>query len=172
MLSKTSRQEVVRKIESTLGHPIEEDNLSSATRQAITNLAMVQRHLYVITELLRGEKGRIEQSAILRLASRLGRDSERAERTKLADEIRKLQQEVDSKASDLTKRIVDEDDARRAGLPPPEHEGSLEIAQLKCPQCGASLPMPTGRFMQCQYCKSTLTIQDISSQIKSMIQGI
>jgi DNA-directed RNA polymerase subunit RPC12/RpoP len=172
MLSNTSRQEIIRKIESNLGYAVNVEDLTPSTRQAIANLAMVQRHLYVITELLRGEKGRIERSAILRLASRLGKDSEKLERAQLAEEIGKLQQEVDGKVSELISRIVAEETARRSGLPPPEYGSALGVAQLKCPQCGAALPMPTGRYMQCQYCKSTLTVQDISPQLKSIIQSI
>jgi len=172
MLSKTARQEIVRKLEGKVGFPIWEQDLTQATRQAITNLAMVQRHLFVMTELLRGEKSRIERSRILTIASKFGRDSEKGEKVQLLTEIGKLQTEIDAKISDLSKLILSEADARRTGVPPPEYKGSLEIIQLKCPQCGAALPMPTGSIMQCQYCKATLSVEEVSTQIKSMIQSI
>jgi hypothetical protein len=172
MLSSTARQEILRKLESNVGFPVWEQNLTQATRQAITNLATVQRHLFVITELLRGEKSRVERSTILSIASKLGRDSEKGEKAQLLEEIGKLQAEVDSKVSELSKQILVEEDARRLGVPPPEYKGSLEVIQLKCPQCGASLPMPTGSIMQCQYCKSSFTVQEVSNQIRSMIQSI
>lgn len=172
MLSITSRQEILRKLKAKVGFPIWEGNLTSSTRQAITNLAMVQRHLVTVTEVLRGERSRIEKSAFLTLVSRLGYDPEKAEEAKLVAEIGKLQSEVDAKVIVLSQQIVKEEDARRAGLPPPEYDGKLEVARLKCPQCGASLPMPTSSVVRCQYCNSALTIQDVSSQISSIIQSI
>lgn len=172
MLSQTSRQEIVRRIQSKIGFAVDEANLTPATRQAITNLATMQRHLLVITELLRGEDSRVERSAVLRIASKIGRDSEKEERAGHADEISKLQLEVDAKVLELADRILKEINAWQAGQPPPDHGGSLELAQLKCPACGAALPLPTGRFVECQFCSATLTIQDVSSQMKTMIQGI
>lgn len=172
MLSQTSRQEILRKIRFKIGFVVDEANLTPATRQAITNLATVQRHLLVITELLRGEDSRIERSAILRFASKIGKDSEKKERAGHAEEIGKLQLEVDVKVSELVDRILKELDARQAGQPPPEHGGSLELEQLKCPTCGAALPLPVDRFVRCQFCGAALTIQDVSSQMKTMIQGI
>ncbi|MGD0146524.1 MAG: hypothetical protein ABSB53_06720 [Nitrososphaerales archaeon] len=172
MLSQNSRQEILRRIYSKVGYTIDEVNLTPATRQAITNLATMQRHLLVITELLEGENSRIERNALLRLASKVGKDSEKDERAKLAEEISKLQLEVDAKVSELSDRVLKEENARQAGQPPPEHGGSLEIAQLKCPTCGASLPLPTGGFVKCQYCNAALTIQEVSTQMKSMIQSI
>jgi hypothetical protein len=172
MLSQTSRQEIVRKINSQIGYQIDEQHLSPAVRKAISNLATVQRHLFVITELLQGENSRIERRAILRFASKLGRDSEKAERESYREEITKLQAEIDSKISEITQHIIEEENARQSGQPPPAYGGKLEVEQLKCPNCGAGLQMPTGKFVQCQFCKTTLTIQDVSPQIKSMIQSI
>jgi DNA-directed RNA polymerase subunit RPC12/RpoP len=172
MLSKTSRQEILKRISTKIGFAVVEVNLTPATRQAITNLATLQRHLYVITELLEGENSRIERSALLRLASRIGKDSEKEERTRLAEEIGKLQAEVDVKISELSDRILKEENARQAGQPPPEFANNIGVAQLKCPTCGASLPLPTGRFIKCQYCNAVLSIQEVTSQMKSMIQNI
>ena len=172
MLSQTSRQEIVKRIESTIGYPLNEENLTPATRQAITNISTVQRHLYVITEILRGERSRIDRSAFLSMASRLGKDSGRTERAALANEIGKRQEEVDRKVSDISQQVLSELDARQSGQPPPKYKGGIEMVQLKCPSCGAPLPLPTGSFSSCQYCNATIRVQDISSQIKTMIQGI
>lgn len=172
MLSQTSRREILRKINFRTGYQVIEYNLSPATRQAITNLAEVQRHLFVITEILRGEDSRIQRSAILTMASKIGKDSEKAERATLADEMSKLQAEIDAKVEVISNQIVAEESARQSGAAPPEYKGKLDLVELKCPSCGATLPIPTGRFTTCQYCKATLTIQDVSTQLKSMIQGI
>jgi len=172
MISKDSRPQILRRIYSKVGFTVNEVNLTPATRQAITNLATMQRHLLVITELLEGENSRIERSSLLRLASKIGKGSERRERAKLAEEISKLQLEVDAKVSELSDRILKEQNARQTGQPPPEYGGSFEVAQLKCPTCGALLPLPTGHFVKCQYCNAALTIQEVSSQMKSMIQNI
>ncbi len=169
MLSSTSRQEVLRRLGVNLGYPVNEANLSSGTRQAITNLSLVQRNLSVISEILRGERSRVEKNVLLSLSSRLRKDNERDAHS---DEVKQLQTEIDSKISEISAQILQEDTARQSGLPPPERQGVVEAVQLKCPNCGASLPMPTGRFVECQYCNATLSIEDVSSQIRSMIQGI
>jgi len=172
MLSKSSRLEIVRKIDVKIGYPVREEHLTPATRQAITNLATVQRHLFVIMELLRGENRRMEGSAVLRVSAKMGMDSEKKERAALADELGKLQTEIDSKVSDLAAQVVAEENARLTGVPPPLHEGKLELVEFKCPSCGAPLPLPTGRLTTCKYCNATLAFQDVSTQLKSMIQGI
>jgi DNA-directed RNA polymerase subunit RPC12/RpoP len=169
MLSRTSRQEILHKLEVRVGHPIDEGELSLGAMQAITNLADVQRHLFAISEILNGEQSRVEQSVILSLSSKLRKDKE----IKIhAAEISMLQAEIDGKISELSTQILQEYKARQSGLPPPERQGGVDAIQLKCPTCGATLPMPTGRFVKCEYCSSVLSIQDVSSQIKSMIQNI
>lgn len=172
MLSKSSRHEIIRKLDCKVGYPVREEHLTPPIRQAITNLATVQRHLFVVTEVLRGENSRMEGSVILRAASKFGMDSERSERSALADEVTKLQAEVETKISELAAQIVAEEDARLSGTRPPEYKGKLELEEFKCPSCGAKLPLPTGRFTTCKYCNATFTIRDVSSQLKSMIQGI
>jgi hypothetical protein len=172
MLSKTARQEILRKLEVKVGSPIWEQDLTQPTRQAITNLATIQRHLSIITEVLRGERSRVERSTILTIASKFGRDSEKGEKARLMDEIKNLQGEIETKISELSKQISDEVAARKLGVPPPDYKGSLEVIQLKCPQCGAALPMPSGSVTKCQYCGTTLSIQEVSTQIRSMIQSI
>ena len=172
MLSQTARQEILRKINARVGYQVREEVLSPATRQAITNLAIVQRHLFVITEILRGEKSRIEGSTILSFASKMGKDSGKSERAVLSLEINRLQFDVDGKVSSLCDQIVAEDIARQSGISPPHYGGKLELMQLKCPGCGASLPIPTSKFFQCAYCKSTFGLQTVTSQISSMIQSI
>jgi len=172
MLSKTARQEIIRKLEVKVGSPIWEQDLTQPTRQAITNLATVQRHLSIITEVFRGERSRVEKSTILTIASKLGRDSEKSEKAQLMEEIKKLQGEIDAKVTELSKQILDESAARKLGVPPPDYRGSLEVIQLTCPRCGAALPMPTGSVTKCQYCGTTLSVQEVSTQIRSMIQSI
>jgi len=172
MLSQTSRQEILRKINVKAGFIVAEETLTPATRQAITNLATVQRHLYIVLEILRGEQSRIDRSTILTAASKIGMGSERAERAALADEVNKLQAEIDNKIGELANQITAEQNAARSGQPPPAYKGSLELVELKCPNCGASFPIPTSQFIQCQFCKTTFTIRDVSAQIRSMIQSI
>lgn len=169
MLSSTSRQEVLRRLGANLGYPVNEASLSPGTRQAITNLSLVQRNLSVISEILRGERSRVEKNVLLSLSSRLRKDQEREAHS---DEVKNLQTEIDEKISEISSQILQEDRARQTGLPLPERQGAVEAVELKCPNCGAALPMPTGRFVECKYCNATLSIQDVSSQIRSMIQGI
>lgn len=169
MLSRTSREEILRRLGSNVGYPINEENLTPSTKQAITNIAAMQRNLLVISEVLRGEQSRVDRNALLSLSSKIRRDHERDVHS---DEINKLQAEIDKKVSEISSQVLQEEKARQSGQPPPQRAGTLEADQLKCPTCGAPLPMPTGRFIECQYCEATLTIQDVSPQIKTMIQGI
>jgi len=172
MLSQTSRQEILRKMTVKAGFVVTEEKLTPATRQAITNLATVQRHLYVVLEILRGEQSRIERSTILTATSKIGMGSERAERAALTDEVKKLQVDIENKIGDLVNQVMAEQNAIQSGQPPPTYKGNLELVQLKCPSCGASLPIPTSQYIQCQFCKTTFTIGEVSAQIRSMIQSI
>jgi hypothetical protein len=169
MLSRASKEEVLRKLEAKVGHPISEEGLSPGNRQAVANLAEVQRNLFAISEVLGGEQSRIQRSALLSLSSRLRKDNEIAMH---GTEVKSLQTEIDNKISEISGQILREDEAKSSGLPPPERRGGLEAIELKCPNCGATLPMPNGRFVKCEFCSATLSIQDVSSQIRSLIQSI
>ena len=172
MLSQSSRKEIVRRIGEKMGFEVDESNLSPEIRRAITNLAVVQKHLYVVTELLRGEQGRVSSSLVLRAASRAGVDSERGERNQLQAEMTKLQQEVDGKVVELAGQVTKEASAHAAGSQPPPYQGRVELVELKCPGCGASLPMPTGHLVRCTYCSTSLSVQEVSSQISDVIRSI
>jgi len=169
MLSRASKEEILRKLEAKTGRPVSEEGLSPGSRRAIASLAEIQRSLFAISEVLNGEQSRVQRSALLSLSSRLHKNSEM--RTH-GDEVKSLQAEVDNKISEISAQIIQEDQARSSGLPLPERQGGLGAVELKCPNCGAVLPMPTGRFIKCEYCSTTLSIQDVSSQIRSMIQSI
>ena len=172
MLTQNSRLEIVRRLSLQVGYQFNEEDLSPATRQAITNLATLQRHLFVITEMLRGENSRIERSFILSAAAKLGRGSEKKERAKLAAEVKGMQDEIDRKVTEISAQIQAEARARSSGQEAPAYAGKPDLVQLKCPSCGAPLPIPTGRFTRCQFCDATFTIQDVSQQIRSMIQSV
>jgi len=169
MLSRVSKEEVLRKLEAKVGHPVSEEGLSPGIRRAVANLAEIQRNLFAISEVLNGEQSRIQRSALLSLSSRLHKDTEMEMHGK---EVKSLQSEIDNKISELSAQILQEDEARNLGLPTPEHQGGPGTVELKCPNCGAALPMPNGRFVRCEFCSTTLSIQDVSSQIRSIIQGI
>jgi len=169
MLSRASKEVILRKLEAKVGHPVSEEGLSPGTRRAIANLAEIQRNLFAISEVLNGEQSRVQRSALLSLSSKLRRDTE----TKMhGAEVKSLQTEIDNKISEISAQILREDEARSSGLPPPERQGGLDAVELRCPNCGAALPMPNGRFVKCEYCSAILSIQDVSSQIRNMIQRI
>jgi len=169
MLSRASKEEILRKLAAKVGHPISEEGLSPGDRRAVANLAEIQRNLFAISEVLNGEQSRIQRSTLLSLSSRLHKDKEMETH---GAEVRSLQTEIDNKISEISTQILQEDEARSSGLPSPERQGGLDAIELKCPNCGAALPMPSGRFVKCEYCSATLSIQDVSGQIRSMIQSI
>jgi len=169
MLSRASKEEILRKLGAKIGHPVSEEGLSPGNKRAVTSLAEIQRNLFAISEVLNGEQSRIQRSALLSLSSKLHKDTEMEMHRA---EIGSLQTEIDNKISEISAQMLKEDEARSSGLPLPERQGGLDAVELKCPTCGAALPMPTGRYVKCEYCSTTLSIQDVSSQIKSMIQSI
>lgn len=172
MLSQASRQEILRKINSKTGYPVNEAVLSPAVKQAITNLATVQRTLFIVTEVLRGEQGRVDGSFVLSAAARLRKDPGRAERDALREDVNRLQAEIEVKILDIASQILAEDSARQSGQAIPLYKGQLRLTQLRCPSCGAPLPIPTTHFVQCQYCKATVTIHNVSTQLAALIQNI
>ncbi len=118
---------------------------------------------------MNGEQGRIERSPLLGLVSKLHKDREIDSH---AAEIRGHQSELDTKISEISSQIVAEEKAVAGGQPIPEREGGTSAIELECPSCGADLPMPTGRFVKCQYCNATISLRDVSPQIKNIIQNI
>ena len=152
MLSRASKEEILRKLGAKIGHPVSEEGLSPGNKRAVTSLAEIQRNLFAISEVLNGEQSRIQRSALLSLSSKLHKDTEMEMHRA---EIGSLQTEIDNKISEISAQMLKEDEARSSGLPLPERQGGLDAVELKCPTCGAALPMPTGRYVKCEYCSTT-----------------
>ncbi len=169
MLSQASRQEILRKIGMAVGHPIMESDLTEGTRQSITNLASIQRNLSVMDEILLGETERLNRSPVLRLSSRLSKDKELEVHSA---EVRKLRTEVDGKVAELARQVAEEETALKNGTPLPQRGDQVKTVELKCPACGAPLPMPSARVVKCQYCDASVGIDDVSEQIKSVIARV
>jgi DNA-directed RNA polymerase subunit RPC12/RpoP len=168
MLSRTSRYEILRKIELNVGHPVSEAGLSPETRKAVDSLAMVQRNLFAIADILRGEKSRVESSPVLSFSHKVHKDKQMLVHE---DEVKVLQGELDAKIAEVSARIANEDRAKVAANPEAQPEEAKAYV-LKCPSCAATIPMPAGRFVKCPYCRSVISIQDMGDQIKSLIQSI
>ena len=168
MLSKTSRQEILRKLSLSIGKSIDERDLSDETKQRITALSKVQNHLYMIDEILQGEKQRTEQNPLLRLSSRLAPDKEIRGHE---EEILVLKAELDAKISAISKEVSDELDAARSGLYPTKGTRNVAPVELKCPSCSALLPMPSQRIVRCSYCNTLISLSEISDQMKDIIRS-
>jgi len=91
-------------------------------------------------------------------------------------EISSIEDKISSKIDELSERITKEQKLGwiKQNIPMEKTSFTSEpmILELRCPKCGASLPMPTTNFIQCKYCGTILTIKDIGSQIKSLIESI
>jgi hypothetical protein len=168
MLSSTSRQEILRKIGAQLGYQVTDADLSPEARRAVTSLATIQRNLSVVSELLKGETGRVDRSLVLRAASKVGLEPEAAERSSLRGQMAQLQKEVDAKVLELSSNVL----PGQKGTPTADGPRKEELVALKCPQCGASLPLPTGRLFKCEYCGATLSFQDVTEQLTNIIRGL
>lgn len=50
------------------------------------------------------------------------------------------------------------------------NKGGLSLQVVKCPQCGASISLPTqGDEVKCEHCGSTIFAQDVMEKIKQLI---
>jgi len=91
-------------------------------------------------------------------------------------EISTIEDKISSKINELSGRILREQKIGwvRQNIPVEEISQIPEsqILELRCPNCGASLPLPTGSFVQCPYCGTVLSIKDIGLQIKALIDSI
>ena len=170
MLSEQAKQDVISKINTRLGYDLSEAALSPSMLRAITSLAIVQKHLYVVKMILGAELSRVERHALLRLANKVRPN---LEMTVQGDEISRLQTDIDSKANDLADRILNDHKAQMSGeaLASTQTDKPI-VTELKCVSCGAQLPIPTARFVKCRYCGTTFSITELAPQLKSMIQSI
>jgi len=52
-------------------------------------------------------------------------------------------------------------------------KGGVVLQQIKCPNCGAAIKLPTeGNAITCQYCQGTIYAQDIFEKMKGLIGGL
>ena len=130
---------------------------------AIT-LASIDVSLFIITLL-------ITIGLIYYLGKEYQKTSE--ELNKLLEEINSVEKKVFEKIDELSHRVQNE---LKMGwitqsVPTPQSHGPT-VVELRCPNCGAPLPMPTSSTIQCKYCGTVITVRDIGFQLKSLIDTI
>ena len=90
-------------------------------------------------------------------------------------EIAMLEESIASKIDELTQRILKEQKLRwiKRALPAEQLISKpLRVLEIRCPNCGAKLPIPSAPFIRCPYCSTTLSVQEIGLQIKSLIESV
>lgn len=179
MLIDVARQAVIEGINQKVGYPVIQNELSPEIRQSIEGLAIIQKNLYVMREVLNGERSRIQNNAIRSFLSKHIKNRE------INDEINQvgvLQSEINKKITEISDRIQNTKYTSQKGVSigsislssqkEQDEKVGVNLIVLKCPSCGATLPMPTSQFVECEYCESTISIQDFGLQFKSMIQSL
>ena len=179
MLIDVARQAVIDGINQNMGYSVSQSELPVGIRQSIEGLAIIQKNLYIMREVLNGERSRIQNNAI---RSFISKHHVSKEMDNQASQIGDLQLEINNKITEICDRIRIQDSApqRQVSIGSVtistnkdiNDKSSSSLLALKCPNCGAPLQMPSSQFVKCNYCKTTISIQDFGLQIKSMIQNL
>lgn len=179
MLIDVARQAVIDGISKKLGYSVPQNDLPPDIKQSIESLADVQKNLYIMREVLNGERSRIQNNSIRSFISKHRPNKEINEHVNIVDG---LQEDINNKVSELSDRIrkntatlemrakIVPNSSPAQSINSSKTDPSLKV--LKCPTCGAPLPMPTSQFIKCKYCSSTISIQDFGLQLKSMIDSL
>lgn len=179
MLIDVARQAVMEGISQRLSYSVALSDLPPDLRSSVESLASIQKNLYVMQEILNGERSRIQSNSIRSFISKHRPNKDIIEHGNRVDE---LQSDINNKISELSERIR----KSHAASEVLDKIGSVSMSAqsevinktnpsllvLKCPSCGAPLQMPTSQFVKCNYCSSTISIQDFGLQLKSMIEKI
>lgn len=169
MLLESARKDILERISNKIGYTISESSLSPALRQSITTLAHVERSFDTMRQIYYAEANRSNQNFVTRFASR--GDKHAIERD--GQEVQRLKSAIDMKVEDLSKRVLLEQTLKQtAGETRIQTTDSAALTALKCPNCGASLPLPTNTVVKCGYCGGSLSIQNLQLQLASIVQGI
>ena len=167
---ENAKKDIFERLSERVGFELVESSLSAPLRTSIYTLAHVERSLYAIRQIYYAELDN-SQNFLSRFASkrtRLGIEKDR-------EEVERLKTAVADKIEDLSKRILSEHAIKENTVVPNSNSiltNSAQLVTLKCPNCGAGLPMPATEFVKCDYCGSTLTMQNLQAQLSSILQGI
>ena len=167
---ENAKKDILERLSERVGFELVESSLSAPLRTSINTLAHVERSLYAIRQIYYAELDN-SQNFLSRFASkrtRLGIEKDR-------EEVERLKTAVADKIEDLSKRILSEHAIKENAAVPNSNSiltNSAQLVTLKCPNCGARLPMPATEFVKCDYCGSTLTMQNLQTQLSSILQGI
>lgn len=179
MLIDVARQAVIDGLSQRMGYQISQNELSTEVRQSVEALATIQKNLYVMREVVNGERSRIKNNAIRSFMSKHIKNKEIDDQN---NQIGELQSEINKKIVEISERIqsAKKDSQKHVtigsiSLSPQDIDSNTPNANLlvlKCPSCGATLPMPTSQFVECRYCRSTISIQDFGLQFRSIIENL
>jgi len=95
------------------------------------------------------------------------------ELNKLFEEINSIETKVFEKIDELSHRVLNELKIVWVAQNVPLFQSrGLVVVELRCPNCGAPLPMPSSSTIRCKYCGTVITIRDVGLQLKSLIDTI
>ncbi len=167
---ETAKKDILERLSERVGFEVIESSLSAPLRTSINTLAHVERSLYAVRQIYYAEVDN-SQNFLSRFASKktkLGIEKDR-------EEVERLKSAVDNKIENLSERILSEHGIKENAMVPNTNSiptNTAQLVTLKCPNCGAGLPMPATEFVKCDYCGSTLTMQNLQAQLSSILQGI
>ena len=154
LLETQIREEIFERINNKLGYKITEENLSPTLRQKITNLVAIRKNLLILEEANRGQKTRINNSTILRIAGRAIKNKDLIEEQ---NRISALKAELERGVISVADEISKEGLIQKISSASVNNEVySVKITELKCPRCGAPLPFHDSHSVKCKYCGATL----------------
>jgi len=170
LLEKQIREEIMEKISNEVGYKVREENLPPWIKQSITNIISIKKNLLILEEIYKGERGRVANSVILKLTGKIKRNDNLDQEY---EKILKLKSDLNIKIILIAKEVL----ALQFNRPPSQQaenkeENSLKIMELKCSKCNAPLPFPNSYKVQCEYCGTTFLIDDILTQMDSIIKNI
>lgn len=167
---EAAKKDILERLSERVGSEVTESSLSAPLRNSVNTLAHVERSLFAIKQIYYAELDN-SQNFLSRFVSRrakLGIERDR-------EEVERLKAAVENKIEDISKRILSKSTLRENAAVPAADRSSTDATQyvsLKCPNCGAGLPIPSTEFVKCDYCGSTLTMQNLQIQLSSILQRI
>ena len=174
---------MILRISEACGFAINEQDLTPRTRQSINGLANVLRQVVMIKQLVLFRQKSTDTLGS-RISRTVARKKEDVELGKNLARIESLQNALNERMVEVSRQVLNELEARQTlielqnkavqGQVPgatrvaPTH---FEVEAMKCSNCGASLGIPNGGIVKCDFCGTVYTLNEYLDRLGESIRG-
>lgn len=164
LIDKQVNTDIFSKICDVLGYEIKSESIDPVILLRIKKLAEIKKIVYILSEVIRGENGRVKNHLLLRIGNKINNDQ-----SLLTVQFEMIQLQINNKIKEIADSIL------KATLQSNIKDGRSGIihisksVEINCPSCNSSLLNKGTSILLCEKCGKKLHASEIIPLLENEI---